>query len=1233
MLKRIGERKMRMKIQMSVMAMLLMLLMSTMPIMLNVKLVEASSSGPSLVVDDAQNKIYATIGAKLGSNFTDKATATNVGSEELTGLLLGVFAKEVDGTLVPEDGTGWWSLDGVIWYPAPPLEVSSYLDYQVEVITGPVGGVTLPVGASMAQYGKVRFNRDVNNQVEFLVVIFKDVNGDRKLSDGDIVVSTGDFPVKLDIWIWWTTEIEDQGLFYDTIQAAIDAASAGQTIYVYDGIYNEALYINKGITLKAASSPIISGAQMRATNYGNRQATIFVENSINVILENLDIEGQGLGIPAGTRSYAILYENSSGTVRNCIVSPNTIGDMYSAAVAFWDNSVVTIEKCLIKNFGRIGIYSNNATSTILDNEIIGQVYSLDNQVNYGIEIEDYTGPSVAEIVRNKIYNCNNTHPSPLWSSAAIIVDIWMYYNIGSMIPSAVSIENNEIYDNYEAIEITKGMLSHAHYNNIYNNPYGIFNWGANYDTDNATFDARFNWWGDASGPYHSTTNPSGLGGEIGDNVKYSPWLGALFATTPRTYHVNPTGTIQEAVSEASSGDTVIVHSGTYDEQVVIAKSLTLQGMGDTTIVKPSSADKLTTVLDGHWWGTTKQVAGIIVANVATGSSVIVKKMKIDGESVTTRPTGADFVTGIFYRETGGLIDSVNIIGITITDAGTAVRGYGIYLSAVANTVAVEIKGSTLTNYDKNGIDVHGNKLTINIHDNNITGRGPLPSGDEVQNGIVVMDGAKGTVNRNRISDHIYTPETWWGAGILFIDSSGSAANNIITNCQIGIIFQDSSGSAQGNIVNGGSAGLLGIWAQYTKAGTWTATFVSNIVTGVHDASGYENAATGVQSWAENALISMKIENNQLTGDRLTSADGIFIGDFPEYGPAGEITATISNNVVSGWQHGIRLVSSITSTTIKGNTIFNNLGNGIYIESAVNVSGIHINLNNIQGNDAYGILNGGTGVLDACFNWWGDPSGPYHETSWEYMGEPYGPHFGLGDNVSDYVLYDPWLEYSVPLPQPTIRVEPSNYQALRLNETFSVNITMNNLSIGWRTVGVQFRLQFNSTLLEVVSVTEGLFMRQAGETLFIYYIEYGDYFYGDNIVVGVALLPQEEEWTNWPSGTGTIATITFRVKYQPRGLDKPKLTCDLKLMDTLIMSDKGEQVSHYIQYGHYEILPIHIADVNFDRRINMDDLMIVVNAFGAYSGHPRWNSIADINLDGRVSMGDIIEVVTNFGKVY
>lgn len=36
-------------------------------------------------------------------------------------------------------------------------------------------------------------------------------------------------------------------------------------------------------------------------------------------------------------------------------------------------------------------------------------------------------------------------------------------------------------------------------------------------------DARFNWWGDTSGPYHPLHNPSGLGDEVGDHVDFVPW--------------------------------------------------------------------------------------------------------------------------------------------------------------------------------------------------------------------------------------------------------------------------------------------------------------------------------------------------------------------------------------------------------------------------------------------------------------------------------------------------------------------------------------------------------------------------------------------------------------------------------------------------------------------------------------------------------------------------------------
>ncbi len=68
-----------------------------------------------------------------------------------------------------------------------------------------------------------------------------------------------------------------------------------------------------------------------------------------------------------------------------------------------------------------------------------------------------------------------------------------------------------------------------------------------------------------------------------------------------------------------------------------------------------------------------------------------------------------------------------------------------------------VKGCTITNFDKNGIEAMGDKLTVNIHHNTITG--PLPSGDEVQNGVHVGRDAVAIVNYNTISDLSYQPET------------------------------------------------------------------------------------------------------------------------------------------------------------------------------------------------------------------------------------------------------------------------------------------------------------------------------------------------------------------------------------------------------------------------------------------------------------------------------------------
>ncbi len=46
--------------------------------------------------------------------------------------------------------------------------------------------------------------------------------------------------------------------------------------------------------------------------------------------------------------------------------------------------------------------------------------------------------------------------------------------------------------------------------------------------------------------------------------------------------------------------------------------------------------------------------------------------------------------------------------------------------------------------------------------------------------------------------------------------------------------------------------------------------------------------------------------------------------------------------------------------------------------------------------------------DATYNWWGDVSGPYHPGSWTYGVATITNPSGLGDEVTDYVLYEPWL---------------------------------------------------------------------------------------------------------------------------------------------------------------------------------------------------------------------------------
>jgi len=56
-----------------------------------------------------------------------------------------------------------------------------------------------------------------------------------------------------------------------------------------------------------------------------------------------------------------------------------------------------------------------------------------------------------------------------------------------------------------------------------------------------------------------------------------------------------------------------------------------------------------------------------------------------------------------------------------------------------------------------------------------------------------------------------------------------------------------------------------------------------------------------------------------------------------------------------------------------------------------------------------------------------------------------------------------------------------------------------------------------------------------------------------------------------------------------------------------------------------------GDVNGDGKVDVKDLALVIKAFGAFPGDPRFNPSCDLNQDGRIDLRDIVIVVQNFGK--
>jgi hypothetical protein len=161
--------------------------------------------------------------------------------------------------------------------------------------------------------------------------------------------------------------------------------------------------------------------------------------------------------------------------------------------------------------------------------------------------------------------------------------------------------------------------------------------------------------------------------------------------------------------------------------------------------------------------------------------------------------------------------------------------------------------------------------------------------------------------------------------------------------------------------------------------------------------------------------------------------------------------------------------------------------------------------------------------------------------------------------------------------PEIYFDNSLYTAHKVGEEFNVTVDLSFVEASRRMVGVQFRVTYDPILVEALNVYEGYFLKQFNNTaaplytFFTFSIE-DDGTYGPNVLIGILVLPNGTgEWTNFPAGSGALATITFKALYRPMTPDT--VTMPLTLVNTMVTDDSLNEISHTFLDASYEPTPI------------------------------------------------------------